>query len=412
MFSAGKQEEQARSIYGQLFKHLQEMRLARTGENKADKAEAARKLNEATKKLKQWTGSLSPTPFALAKWLRENGLLNVEGDEPCVSARPTFPAAIEGEDDVPADLPLFIPATCGGVGGLLRTLPAAMDITKVNKLVADYCRTLNKAEAKGMVMMRVAPRGQPWDSLGMAEWVPLPWRASKSLPEKLDDFGSPWFIGQSFGTLRKGIRRWPMHGIGQFVVGVSGDVILCCWPGHSALARGCEWTNMEQFLFNLNHARFREWADVNVRAVHLGEGDVAWIPYGWVAATVGNSVASVQMIQPYIAANLAMRCRPFKDLAAAQRAMVEGNMGNPKTPWSLIGRSFLDWLLGVEATGVHPPVHLAALADGPATEALPLGDEEEDDDEVEDSVEVVDIEKSEETVLESTAAAGSAEVAS
>ena len=87
-------------------------------------------------------------------------------------------------------------------------------------------------------MSRVKPKGQPFDCLEQGARVPVPWRANLLIPEKLGDFGTPWFVGQCYGNLRKGMLRWPMHGLGQFVVGVHGAVILCCWPGQSVLANG------------------------------------------------------------------------------------------------------------------------------------------------------------------------------
>ena len=354
------------TIHSDLIKHLMDVKDVFTANRKKATSEAAKSHNVEVKLLKPFTTSLSPTTFPLAKWLREHGLISV--DDAIFEEKANFPVATNGEDDVAYEGPLFIPANQLGVGSLLRRLPSAMGMDRVNHLVNEMDKSLNNEKNKGLVMIRLPPRGQPHDSLEQLEWLPLPWRNAKTIPERLADFGTPWFVGTRFGCIRKGLTHWPMQGVGQFVVGVHGQFVLCTWPGESVLSKGCEWIDADRFLFNLANLQFRQWAKFNLQAVLVDVGCVAWIPYGWGACMVGVSMTSAAMIQPVIAAALAMRCGQFRHVAEAQTKLVEQNMANPKTPFGKIGPAFVGWMKGLLTSGLVAPVHVPAIADAPHDE--------------------------------------------
>ena len=139
---ADKSHLRMKTVLAELVQHLKEIKAERAITHKAESADQLRKTNEAVKDLKPLTTARSPTPFSLARWCRDRGLL-ANGDEPAGagcrerSPWPNFPVGDCGDEDVKTDLPVHLPCTHSGVGTLLRSLPASMGAERLQEVRTD-----------------------------------------------------------------------------------------------------------------------------------------------------------------------------------------------------------------------------------------------------------------------------------
>ena len=106
---------------------------------------------------------------------------------------------------------------------------------------------------------------------------------------------------------------------------------------------------------------------------------MAWVPFGWHAGIVslpilGNELAAIQ--QPYLAIQLASRCRAREMLAIGLHAMCLDREHKDSVwvaTWSKVGEDFRDWLNQLRVGQEADKLSLPALADGLAAEAPPAG---------------------------------------
>ena len=155
--SADKLCLRMQTVFVALVEHLKEIKASRASTKAAEAAETLRKNNEAVRDLKQFTTARTPTPFPLAKWCRDRGLLAV-GDEPVTagcrqrSPWPNFPIGGDGDEDVRTDLPVYLPSTHSGVGTLLRALPAAMGAERLQQVRDELEKAVNTDLARGVAL--------------------------------------------------------------------------------------------------------------------------------------------------------------------------------------------------------------------------------------------------------------------
>ena len=138
--TADKLRLRMRTVYSELIQHLKNIKAAVANSREAAHAESVRKHNEAMKELRPLTTARSPTPFGLAKWCREKGLLAI-GDEAATGAKFNFPVSIDGDEYIKVDVPLYVPMNHSGVGTLLRSLPGVMGAERLADVRADLEKT-------------------------------------------------------------------------------------------------------------------------------------------------------------------------------------------------------------------------------------------------------------------------------
>ncbi len=332
---------------GQLFINLNQSLADRRAANEAARVQArsakAKDNRAEVAALKAFTGAPTPTPFPLAKFLREVGAMTGAIDSGHAVA-----TAARGDDEVDFDHPTFFPANADGAANLFRTIPDCMGKERVKKALANVEKQLAKSANKGLVFARVVPRGQPHDDLEQLAWVPMPWKTANARPEKLADFGAPWILANSMGCCRKGMLHWPLQGIGQVLLVNSGQCVIAMWPMESVLTKGSTWDGADKFIFGLANARFQEWAHANIKTALCNEGSIVWIPYGWAAAMVAQSLTVTAIIQPIVTATMAMRCGSIRALAAAQRRFVAAQQAaQPNADMANFGKSMNTWFDGL-----------------------------------------------------------------
>ena len=179
-------------------------------------------------------------------------------------------------------------------------------------------------------------------------WIPPAWKAAGVIPEALRSFGAPWLLASSPGGFRCGFEKWPAPGLGQFIVSLAGDCILCVWPVQSVIERGCEDRQLLTWPFTLPAATFRKWAEESkLQYCQLVKGSAVWVPYGWHACLVARSSASCAslLLQPYINLNLASKCESWPAVAASLVNHLDKQMSSAESSFARRhGKEFREWL--------------------------------------------------------------------
>lgn len=196
--------------------------------------------------------------------------------------------------------------------------------------------------------LRLEPKGAGHDTVEQLGWIPPAWKTAGVIPEALRSFGAPWLLASSPGGFRCGFEKWPAPGLGQFLVSLQGDCILCVWPVQSVIDRGCDDRQLLTWPFTLPAAAFRKWADeAKLRYCQLVKGSAVWVPYGWHACLVARSSASCAslLIQPYINLNLASKCESWPAVAASLVNYLDKQMSSAESSFARRhGKEFREWL--------------------------------------------------------------------
>ena len=120
------------------------------------------------------------------------------------------------------------------------------------------------------------------------EWVPPGLANLQCFPDAVSTMGRPWIWQSLPGGFRAGMECWVSYGIGQFLFGFEGKslVLICDGTGMSKL--GIDLARIDERMTKMSPENLEQL--VTEKVVHfatLWASSVLWIPYGWVAMTMG-----------------------------------------------------------------------------------------------------------------------------
>ena len=135
-------------------------------------------------------------------------------------------------------------------GGVRRVIPAFGQrveeaCNKLGQILQLEARSPTGARA---AVLRVTPNGGLRDSVEAMSWAPQDWLKQDTAPEGLCSFGSPWLLAGFPGSARIGPNSWPVPGMGQFLIQVSGSAFVITFPYGSSLERGAAMQGTEEWL--------------------------------------------------------------------------------------------------------------------------------------------------------------------
>jgi hypothetical protein len=260
-----------------------------------------------------------------------------------------------------------------GIGASLRKLPQAYN-QRLPKAQANLLFFLQGEMAKpggqSCAVLRLAPKGQPSDSVEAVSWLPPAWKAEDLVPEALRTFGAPWLLAGQPGSVRLGTAGWALPGIGQFINCIAGSVILVTYPFKAALERGATINTATEWLLNMNLSTFKTFArpvlqTPTVQAACLTAGCTAWVPYGWapiLVTKVDQAEPSIVLSTPYMSATLAREYPQVALLATSCSANIELQASKGIAPWRELCQQFKEWasgLIGDPMQAVSPVAQVA-----------------------------------------------------
>ena len=260
---------------------------------------------------------------------------------------------VGGEDtSFDHEMPAFFPPCSGkgdSVAARVRQIPQALGHERIAKAHQDSVRSLSRpGQISGQGVRRLEPGAGSDDKLEDLDWVPEQFKATQAKPKKLSDFGAPSLLTDQMGECRRGIKAWPMVGLGQFAVQVKGESTLLCWPAAAVLDKGCPLDLQWTFLFeDLSHKQFCEFADEHCRYVALTLGGAVWIPYGWYVVSMSRpsvDTSSGILVQPFVTDVLAASCKVWPDV----KNLLVAQMGHLVTTgakvWKDMAPRAIEWL--------------------------------------------------------------------
>ena len=363
------------------------------GKLKADataKAAACRVAQASREKaIKPYLGG--GTPAVLARWLWDKGAFGssqpcdsevVEEQElgqqekECVSW--TYNVQMDSssiDTNLDPDIVSVWSAEAGGIAAGLRKLPAAfmqrLPQAKQN-LVAHLSSESSRLQGTRSALLRLAPKGQPTDSVEGLAWAPDCWKNAEMPPEALRTFGSPWLLIGQPGTARFGNHGWSLPGMGQFINIISGSVVLVTFPLRACIEQGSSMEQAAQWLLNMSMQSFSGFANPLIQAATLTEGCTAWLPYGHsviLINTVEANAPSCVLSAPYMSAMLAKNYPLMGLLASYNLKHVEFLASQGVKPWDSLAAQFKEWIMSLMEDGSQDSQQQLS-----ADEPLALGD--------------------------------------
>ncbi len=184
------------------------------------------------------------TPSVLAKWLFLVGAINSSEEDGYQTSEWNFKMTMDilGEDfdeRVPA---AWSPNSCpNDVGSTLRNVIPAYG-SRIEEASADLIKILDmkaiSATGDNRCVVQVTPKGGQRDTVESMSWAPKAWMKKGMAPDALRSFGSPWLVAGLPGSSRIGSNNWPVPGMGQFLIQMSGSSILATFPYQAAFGAG------------------------------------------------------------------------------------------------------------------------------------------------------------------------------
>ena len=206
----------------------------------------------------------------------------------------------------------------------------------------------------GLGMMRIVPKGQPYDSIEGLAWVPQKWLQGGVLPEALRDHGAPWLLVGQAGSLRDARKGWPFPGVGHMLTVITGHVFHASWPLRAATDLGPEPQSSWDFLCSLPLATFAKFASENITHAVLPPGSCMWVPFGRMSCAltlITDGQHSTMLYAPWMNGQLAAACPEKHTWTAWSMLRVDCHIASDLKPWTLLGAGFKAWL-----ESVHPPL--------------------------------------------------------
>ena len=251
----------------------------------------------------------------------------------------------------PGDPALFPPATAdAAIADVLRRVQSIAASLGQQRLATAVQQLKTVMADKNWPKARntVEPKGQPTDTLEALDWIPEDWAASRMVPEALRGLGVPRVLVSKSGEATMTNKEWPMCGLGQFLLPLSGSITLMCWPVSSLLSLGVSVSGQLDFINRaMPYKSFSVWADNKARFVRLVPGSAFWMPYGWyglmLSRPADDNHVSV-LTQPYVTKVLAHACPDWPAVSADLQAIV-AQMVKENTPWYVKhGSTVVEWL--------------------------------------------------------------------
>ena len=180
------------------------------------------------------------------------------------------------------------------------------------------------------------------------EWVPEQFKATHAKPKKLSDFGAPSLLVDNMGECRRGIKAWPMVGLGQFAIQVKGESTLLCWPAEAVLNKGCALDTQWRFILEeLGQKQFNEFAEEHCHFVALTTMAAVWIPYGHYVVSMSRPSADTSsgiLVQPFVNDVLAGTCTQWPEVKKLLVAQMDNLASTGTKVWKDMAPRAVEWL--------------------------------------------------------------------
>ncbi|MCP4244751.1 MAG: hypothetical protein GY772_29770, partial [bacterium] len=279
------------------------------------------------------------------------------------NAADTYKPSKPEASDLNWTVPMWFGAESEGVGTALRSLRSACGAERVTQALVKLAMYVASGESVSMLLM--TPRGAGRDTVETLAWVP---KELAAVPEALRSFGAPWLFTQCANAHRQGDLAYPFPGLGHFLLGLEGKMLVITWPMRPLVSMGLEGQDMWKHMSSWPVDRLADFVEKNAVHFCLSCGASAWIPYGHFSLLValpGSDRASV-LFQPIVSAPLAKECD-----AAPLRVMKVWweNFGATTAvdkPWDTLLPAAIDWcgqVVRAAAEAASPAARLA-LEDG------------------------------------------------
>ena len=296
--------------------------------------------------------------------------------------------------------PTFFPPGVGkgdSVAAKVRKIPEALGTARIMQAHQDSLRSLSRpGQASGQGVRRLEPGAGHNDTLEDLDWVPDQFKATHAKPKKLSDFGAPSLLVDQMGECRRGIKGWPMVGLGQFAIQVKGESTLLCWPAEAVLNQGSTLEGQWKFLLDdLAQKKFNEFAEEHCHFLPLPTGGAVWIPYGHYVISMSRPTADTSsgiLVQPFVSDALVATCQQWPDV----KRLLVTQMGLLATTgtkvWKDMAPRAIEWLEtpvdrtlfdAPRAITDHQPPVIPAIQDMEAAAPEQNEDDQEEDDEQE-----------------------------
>ena len=224
----------------------------------------------------------------------------------------------------------------------------AARVEKASKAIEEWALKEAETNPRGATVahLKMTPEGNPNDTYEEFEWVPTGMAKSKFVPESVRSFGSPWLFRHSACVFRHGTVMHPFSGIGQFLVGVKGKVLVIAWDMHDMATQNVIWDHGMDFFSKKRAKDVPELVKNFTFHCVISPKDTVWIPYAFQCMIIGlpEFPVSEYLMIPFPSARLAADAFSllgvWQTMLRAHTVFIESQ---PVKPWTLIGKEFLSW---------------------------------------------------------------------
>ena len=163
--------------------------------------------------------------------------------------------------------------------------------------------------------------------------------------------GGPWLLAAKPGGCFHGFQWYPVGLHAHLLMQYSGNATVVAWPGSAVLQRGGNLDDQWNFLFSdLPPKAFEKFGQDNIIYQTLGEGDMAWIPFGWQAMIFGRPADRLPKtsMQPFL--NTAWEVKDTSHRFYVWHHTRRMLARSIKDNWAGFGQAAHDWEEDLKAT--------------------------------------------------------------